>query len=165
MKFDEIFDHFIEFSRGLKVISVASCDALMQPNSAPKMLVNIAIPNRIYYLDYKFTKTFHNVMQNSKLSVSIMDDTEFVGYRLNGVAEMLHPGTELEEAQQQWEKRLIQYEADRIIKRVTGQYSTKEAENALPRDFAIFRFTADEASVVKPDRVLRATFHAPQRED
>src|SRR3989338_8118404 len=40
--------------------------------------------------------------------------------------------------------------------RLTGHYSTREAENNLPKNFVIVKFIAEEASMIKPDRVFRA---------
>ncbi len=154
--FKNIFNRFVEHKKGLKVISVASADRHGRPNSAHKMLVDVVPPNEILFLDYKFTQTFSNIHENPQLSVSFMDDVTFTGYRLTGRCEVLETGAEFDEARESWSKRLISYEADRIIKRLTGHYSTREAENTLPKNFVIVKFIAEEASMIKPDRVFRA---------
>ena len=51
---------------------------------------------------------------------------------------------------------MTSYQADRILKRLTGQFSTREAEDRLPPNFVIVKFVAQEGAVIKPDRVLRA---------
>ena len=157
MDFKQIFECFIDQKKELKVINIASCDLHGKPNSAAKMLVDVVAPNRIYYLDYNHTQTFANLQANPQLSVSFMDDAAFTGYRLTGSAETVEAGSpEYEAAKKSWDRRLITYEADRILARVTGKYSTKESEIKLPPDFVIIKFTAKEAAVIKPDRVLRA---------
>ncbi len=156
MNFQEIFNCFVEKKKDLKVISVASCDLRGKPNSAAKMLVDIVGPNQIYFLDYRTTQTFSNIKANPQLSLSFMDDAAFTGYRLTGIAEIVEKGPEYEMAKKSWDRRLIVYEADRIVSRLKGHYSTKESENTLPKDFVITKFTAQEAAVIKPDRVLRA---------
>ena len=165
MDFKEIFGCFVEKNPNLKVLSVASCDPGGKPNSASKMLVDVAVPNKIYFLDYKFTQSYSNIHVNPQLSISFMDDASFTGYRLTGTCEILDSGPEYDAVKTSWEKRLISYEADRIIRRIQGYYSTKESENALPRDFVIVKFTAKEASVVKPDRVFRARQHEGIQDD
>ena len=157
MNFQEIFNSFLEHEKELKVVSVASCDKSSKPNSAHKMLVDVHEPNVILFLDYNHTQTYGNMQANPQLSVSFMDDAGFAGYRLTGTAEVLKSGSkEFEEARKSWNKKLISYEADRIIRRVQGQYSTRNAENKLPPDFVIVKFIAKEASTIMPDRVLRA---------
>ncbi len=154
--FKIIFERFLEHKKGLKVISVASADHKSRPNSAHKMLVDVIAPNEILFLDYKFTQTFSNLNENPQLSVSFMDDVAFTGYRLTGYGVVLDKGAEYEQAKESWSKRLVSYEADRIVKRLTGHYSTREAESSLPKNFVIVKFIAEEASMIKPDRVFRA---------
>lgn len=165
MDFKEIFDEFYHKRKELKTLHVASCDLKYKPNAASKMLISIVKPNLIYFLDYKFTHTYANVGVNPQLSVSFMDDANFTGYRLTGTGEILAAGKEFNEIEAKWERRLTHYEADRIVRRMTGQYSTREAENCLPKDFHIIKFTALEASAIKPDRVLRAQFYLPRGAD
>ena len=65
--FKNIFDRFLEHKKDLKVISVASADRKGKPNCAHKMLVDVLDPNKIYFLDYKFTQTFANSRKNPRL--------------------------------------------------------------------------------------------------
>lgn len=155
MDFEQIFENFIEHKKDLKVVHVASCDLKAKPNSAAKMLVDVVVPNRLYFLDYRYTQTYANIKANPQLSVAFMDDASFTGYRLTGHGEILEAGPEYDSAKKSWDKRVIGYEADRIVMRLTGRYSTKESENTLPKDFVIIKFSAEEAAVIKPDRVLR----------
>ena len=157
MNFQQIFQVFSTSKNHLKIVSIASCDVSGKPNSASKMLVDVQLPNKVFYLDYKFTHTYANVIENPLLSLSFMDDANFTGYRLNGRGKVLHSGVDFQSAKRVWEKRLIRYEADRMLKRITGQHSAREAENTLPDDFVIVRFEAEEGAVIKPDRILRAT--------
>jgi general stress protein 26 len=156
MEFDEIFDEFVSHSKNLKVIYIATADEKGKPNSAPKMLVDIDKPNKVFYLDYQFTQSYSNIKKNNHVSVSFMDDRAFKGFRLTGTAEVIESGPEYELAQKRWEKRLISYEAERLIERSKGHYSERNAESNLPKNFVIIKLNAEEASVVKPDRVLRA---------
>jgi len=156
MNFKEIFQEFSSHQKHLKVIFVASCDSEGRPNCAPKMLIHITEPNKVFYLDYKFTNTYANIVKNAQLSVSFMDDKSFTGYRLNGTCESIESGNDLELAKETWRKKLISYQADRMIERIKGGYSTREGEDLLPDNFVVVKFTATEAAVVKPGRILRA---------
>lgn len=157
MNFEEIFASFKDHEKDMKVINVASCDKEGKPNSAAKMLMDVVEPNEIYFLDYRYTQTYSNVKENPQLSVSFMNDASFTGFRLTGPAEALDSGPQFEKVKKNWDRLLISYEADRILQRVMGRYSTKESESMLPRDFIIVKVVAKEAAVIKPDRVFRAT--------
>ena len=150
----------------LKTVSVGSCDQDRQPNCAPKMLVDVVLPNQVFILDYRFTRTYANITQNPQLSMSFMDDGAFTGYRFNGTCRLIESGDEYERVKEMWRKRLTSYQATRIVERIKGYYSARDAENILPDDFVIIKFEAVQGSVVKPDRILRACRedeHAPVR--
>lgn len=163
VSFKSIFNHFQEKKKDLKVISVASCTKKAEPNSASKMLVEVTDPNLLYFLDYKTTQSFHNISENPLVSVSFMDDAHFTGYRLTGTCKILESGAEYDEISKSWDKRLIGYEAERIVQRISGRFSTREAEGHLPKNFVIVRLEARDGSVVKPGRIFRAA--ATETED
>ncbi len=156
MDFNSIFDAFEEKKNQLKVISIATATKNAKPNAASKMLIDIKAPNTVYFLDYKFTQSYNNILTNPQVSVSFMDDVNFTGYRLTGPACVLESGPEFDEASRSWDKRLIAYETDRMIERIRGRHSTREAERHLPKDFVIVKLEANEGSAIKPDRIFRA---------
>lgn len=156
MEFKHIFAHFLDTKHHLKVIHVASSSRDCKPNSAAKMLVDVLAPNEILFLDHKYTQTYSNVKEIPTISISVMDDVEFKGYRLTGICTVMDSGKEYENAKKVWARRLITYEADRILQRVKGFHSAREAENSLPKDFVIIKLTATEAAVIQPGRVIKA---------
>lgn len=158
VEFPQIFRHFLDTKELLKVITVASCDAHGNPNSAPKLLIDVIAPNRIYYLDYPYNRTYCNLQQNNRLSLSFMDERAFQGYRLSGVSKPLTDPAELAKARSVWGKRADRYVVDRIVERIKGHASAREAEGHLPQDYVIMEFLAKEAAVVKPDRAVLAKY-------
>ena len=122
MEFKQIFGEFLAQKDHLKVIFVGSCDNKGTPNVGPKMLVDIVSPDAVYYLDYKFTQTYANIRDNTKVSLSFMDDKTFTGYRLTGECSILDSGKSYEKAKEIWKKRLIHYEAGRMIERIRGGF-------------------------------------------
>ena len=153
--FRGIFRKFLAHRRH-KVVFVGSADRAGKPNAAPKMLVDIAWPNTVYFIDYRFTKTHRNLRNNPRASLAFMDDRTFTGFRLGGICRTLKAGPEFRQVRLNWENRLNRYLASRIVDRVKGDYAAGKAEMALPQNFIIMKFTAREAAVVEPDRVLRS---------
>ncbi len=135
---------------------VASVDERGRPNCAPKMIVDIVKPNKVFYVDVKFSRTFANLDQNWETSVSFMDDKHFTGFRLNGYSQVIDSGKEYEIIKEKWGQKIAACETDRMIDRMKGIFSTRESEIMLPEDVAITKFIAEEAAIVKPDRVLKA---------
>jgi general stress protein 26 len=156
MNFTEIFNHFLERSRDLKVLSIATADRSGIPNSASKMVIDVVAPNALYFLEYKPTRSYRNMMENPWVSVSFLDDASFTGFRMTGHAKVMESGPEFEAISMSWGKRVVRYEAERMIRRMQGHYSTKESESSLPQDYVLVRLNATDASVVKPGRIFRA---------
>ncbi len=152
--FRSIFRSFIEH-RDLKIVFVGSASPGGKPNTAPKLLVDIEMPNAVYYLDHFFTSTYRNVRRNPQASVAFMDDHKFTGFRLTGSCRPLRPGAEFSRVHTAWEKRLNRYLAARIVERIKGEGEAGMAEMDLPKDFVIMKVAAREAALVKPDRVLK----------
>ncbi len=156
MKFEEIMRRFNQHKGNLKTVSVASLDGGGKPNSAHKMLIDVVPPDHVYFLDYPFTRTYANLKKNESVSLSYMDDLDFVGYKFNGPVEILESGNVYEDVKARWEARLLSHEAGRILARMKGQYSAREAENALPKGYVIARLAVHEASVIRPSHIHRA---------
>ncbi len=164
MKFDKIFHQFLEHQNQLKVIFVGSSDENGQPNCVPKMLINIAKPNKVFYADFKSSRTFTNIHQNWQSSLAFMDDKTFTGFRLTGFSQIIDSGREYMLVKEKWTQKVVAYEAERMIERIKGIFSGRPAAIALPEDFVIIKFIAEEASIVKPDRILRATRNVRQED-
>ena len=156
MNFKEIFECFLDCNKTLKVMSIATADLSGKPNCALKMIVDVVPPNVVLLLDYHYTTTYANIMANPQVSLSFMDDREFIGYRMTGKAEIVTHGPEYDDAKGRWEKRLIGYETDRIIARMRGHHSSRESESSLPKDYVIIKLKGDEASAIMPGRFFRA---------
>ena len=156
MEFGDIFHQFLELRNHAKVIFVGSSDENGQPNCAPKMLIDIAKPNKVFYIDFKSSQTSLNIQQNWQSSIAIMEDKTFTGYRLNGFSQIVDSGHEFLFVKEKWTQKVIAYEAERMIERIKGIFSPRPPEITLPEDFIIIKFVAEDASIVKPDRIFRA---------
>lgn len=156
MEFGEIFQLFLDHQNSLEAVFVASSDENGLPNCAPKLLIAVAKPNIVYYVDYTFSRTFANVDQNWQSSLAFMDDKKFIGLRLSGFSQVIDSGREYILVNDKWAKKVTAYQAERIIERVKGIHSDLPHELVIPKNFVIVKFIAEEAAIVRPDRVLRA---------
>ena len=90
------------------------------------------------------------------MSLSIIDDRVFKGFRLNGSSRTITSGSDYECAREKWADRAIRFESERMVDRLKGFFSAREAEMSIPKDFVIVEFTAVDGAIVKPGRILRA---------
>lgn len=156
MNFREIFQQFYDYRHQLKVIFVASTDPVGQPNCAPKLLIEIVRPNKVYFVDLKGSLTLRSVRENPQSSIAFMDENRFLGFRFSGRVEPLALSVESERVRRKWFSRLVTYEAQWMLERIKGLGISPSPELVLPDDVVIMRFTAQEASQVQPGRIIRA---------
>lgn len=156
MDFREIFQKFYEQRETLKVVFVGTSDENGRPNCSPKLVIDIAKSGKVYYIDFKTSQSYENVLQNWQSSVAFMNDRSFEGFRLSGFSQILEGGRDFEIVRERWAAKAVAYQAERMIERIKGIFSSRPAEIDMPEDFVIVKFTAEEASIVKPDRVFTA---------
>lgn len=144
MNFKKRFKPFIERRGQLEVIYVATCNEMGQPNCAPRLIIDIAKPNKIFYVDFKSSQTHANVCRTKRASLAFMDKRRFMGFKLNGFCETLYAGKEFQSVKAKWLKIVNAYHADRIIERVKGIISGRVGEILLSDDYVFVKFVAHE---------------------
>ena len=144
MNFKERFGPFIERRGQLKVIYVATCSEMGQPNCAPRLIIDIAEPNKIYFVDFKSSQTHWNACRTKRASLAFMDKRRLMGFKLDGFCETMHEGKEFESVKAKWVKIVNTYHAERIIERVKGIISGRIGEILLSDDYVFIKFIAHE---------------------
>lgn len=151
MNLKKSFKPFIERRGFLEVIYVATCNEMGQPNCAPRLIIDIAVPDKIFYVDFKSSQTYANICRTQRASLAFMDKTRFMGFKLNGLCETLDAGKELESIKAKWVKIVNAYHAERIVERVKGIVSGRVGEILLSDDYVFVKFVAHEIKeAVKP---------------
>ncbi len=104
-------------------LSIATADKNCEPHSVPKILFKIE--NGVFYLaDHAIAKTVENLRVNPRACMSFMDLENLEGYRLSGAAELVESGPAFEKMMKEFDKKLIQISADRVIEGMkTGKRS------------------------------------------
>lgn len=156
MQYDEIFGQILEYRNRLRVIFVGTSDENGLPNCVPKMLIDIDKPNKVFFIDFKLSRTYKNIHQNWQSSLSFMDDKTLTGFRLNGFSQIVDSGREFISVREKWNQKIIAVEAERMIERIKGIFSARQTGMLLPKNFVIVKFIAEEASIVRPGHVLKA---------
>jgi diguanylate cyclase (GGDEF)-like protein len=144
LKFKEQFKAFIGRRGWLKVIYVATCNNSGQPNCAPRLVVDIAEPNKIFYIDFKLSQSHANICLNKKASIAFMDEKSLISFKISGFCETIDSGKEFETVKATWTKIVNSYHAERIIERITGGISGRVGEIFLSEDYVFVKFSAKE---------------------
>lgn len=145
MGLKQIFQEFIDHRRQLQVVYVATSDENGQPNCAPAIVIDIVKPNKVYYVDFKSSRTYANLAMNKQTSLAFLEEKSFLGLKLNGWSEVLEKGSEYKRLKNKLLSKINTYDAEQCIERVKGVVSHLPAEMTLPTDYVIIKFVANES--------------------
>ena len=135
-------------------ISVASSDLDARPNAAPKFLLKVEA-SYIYLVDYIIGKTFRNLKENPRVSVSFFDNDTLVGYQINGQVKIIDSGPEYLAALNDLAHKEIDLSTTRIIDGVIKGQAHKAYEVAASGQFVILRIKAEEIVQMQPGGYLQ----------
>ncbi len=100
---DRLLQDLIPFLSPGKFVNVATCSLERMPNVAPKLVVKTD-KNIIYFIDYVIGRTFLNLKENPRISVSFIDQRTLTGYQLNGTVDIIEKGSELDNFVEDFQK-------------------------------------------------------------
>ena len=92
--------HVQDFLPGkLAWVATASRDGV--PNVTPKGSLKLMDENHVLFADLFSLKTRKNLLENSKVAVTVVDAATAKGYQLKGIAEIITSGPLFEDASKQ----------------------------------------------------------------
>jgi len=134
-------------------ISVATADKSGKPNSAPKLLLKVK-GAFIYLIDYSIGKTVQNLRVNPLVSLSFIDVSSLLGYRLNGTAAVIEKGRLYAECLKVLRKKEITLSAERIVQGVRDNKAHADFEMGIPERFLVYKVRIEEGSEISPRGVI-----------
>ncbi|MDP3920676.1 MAG: diguanylate cyclase [Candidatus Omnitrophota bacterium] len=144
MNIKEKLGPFIARRGQLKVIYVATCNENGHPNCAPRLIIDIEEPNKIFYIDFKRSQSHENICQTKRASLAFMDEKRLMSFKIDGLCETVSSGTVFDRVKARWTKMVNAYHAERIIERLRGVISGRVGEIVLSDDYVIVQFNARE---------------------
>jgi hypothetical protein len=121
-----------------KFVNVATCSCERMPNVAPKLIAKVH-SNVIYLVDYVMGKTFSNLSENPRISVSFIDDRTLTGYQLNGTVDILEKGEEFKKLSDEFQDIKTKFTVERILFNLRTGEKASPLEFSLPEKFAILK--------------------------
>ena len=92
--------HVQEFLPG-KLAWVATASREGEPNCTPKGSLKLVDENHVLFADLFSLKTRKNLLENSKVAVTVVDAATAKGYQLKGIAEIITSGPLFEDTSKQ----------------------------------------------------------------
>ena len=149
-----ITERINEILKTREFISVATAGLDGTPNAAPKFLLKRE-NNFVYLVDYTIGKTWQNLKNNPRVSLSFVDTDTLRGYQLNGSVEIIEKGAAYDKIMQELFQREIDLSAKRIIEGVTQGKVHENFELAIPEKIVIFKIQIQEAVEIGPRGELK----------
>ena len=132
---------------------LATADKEGRPNSAPKLLLKID-GRLVYFIDYSIGKTVENLKVNPVVSMSFVEATSLLGYRLNGTVEIIDKGKVYDECLKELREKEIRLSAERIVKGVQASKPHKDFELGIPERFLVYKVKIKEGCEISPRGVI-----------
>lgn len=130
---------------------VATSDENGQPNVSLKGIVKYSIEDGVIcFLDLFNKHTKHNLKNNPKIALSVVDYKNFAGYQFKGSAELIEAGEEFEQCKMDWhlvKSNRYRQRVDHNISKILGE---KASEYDLPEPKYLIKVHVEEIIDLSP---------------
>ncbi len=121
-----------------KFVNVATCSQERMPNVAPKLIAK-ADRDVIYLVDYVIGKTYANLKENPRVSISFIDNKTLTGYQLNGCVAIIEEGEEFDKLAEEFHQIKTEFTVERILLDIRAGEKTHPREFSIPENFCILK--------------------------
>ncbi len=154
---DRLLEDLVPFLAPGKFVNVATCSLEKMPNVAPKLVIKTE-KNIIYFIDYVIGRTFLNLKENPRISLSFIDQRTLTGYQLNGSVDIIDKGVELENFVEDFQKIKTSFTVERILYNLRSAEKASALEFALPERFAVLKAKVIEIVEISSSGGLKSRF-------
>ncbi len=152
---DNLLAGFLPFLSKGKFVNVATCSNERMPNVAPKLIAKTE-KNIIYIIDYVIGKTYSNLKENPRVSLSFINERTLTGYQMNGSVDVIESGEEFNVFIEEFQKIKTDFTVERILLNVrTGEKATP-LDLSMPDKFAILKVKVIEIVEIGSSGNLRS---------
>ncbi len=126
-----------------RFVNVATCSFERMPNVSPKLVVK-AHKNILFLVDHVIGRTYINLKNNPRVSVSFVDDKTLTGYQLNGTVDILESGEEFDKLAYEFQEIKTKFTVERILLNLRTGEKASPLEFSLPEKFVVLKIKVIE---------------------
>jgi uncharacterized pyridoxamine 5'-phosphate oxidase family protein len=119
--------HFLQ-RQGFVVVS--TIDAQGNIHSVAKGIVGFE-QSKIYIIDLYRAHTYKNLQRNPTISITAIDEHQFIGYTFKGKAEIISQDKIEKNIIKKWEQRVVSRISERVVKSVKQDKTAPHQPEAL----------------------------------
>jgi predicted pyridoxine 5'-phosphate oxidase superfamily flavin-nucleotide-binding protein len=106
----------VQFFQSQNFTVVTTIDKDGSPHNSCKGIIKISKSGKVYLLDLYMQKTYENLKQNPRMSITAVDEHRFKGYCLKGKARLVSQETLSPRIIAAWEEKITSRITQRLIK-------------------------------------------------
>jgi len=138
------------FSRQGFVI-VSTLDSKGYIHCSAKGIVDITKDGKLHIIDLYRTNTFKNIKSNPIVSVTAVDEHEFIGYTLKGKAKIVEKNQIDKQIINKWHKKVVSRASSRLIKNIRkDKGSLTHPESRFPDPQYLIEINIEEIVDLSP---------------
>jgi len=123
----------IQFLETQGCVIVSTLDGRGRIHCSAKGIVGLEEDGRVFVVDVYMNKTFQNLKNDSRVSITAVDELKFMGYTLQGRAKIVLREDMKDYVVVKWEERIIKRITERTLKGLqSGIKSKTHFEAKLP---------------------------------
>jgi len=144
----------IDFFNNQGFVIISTVDKDGTPHNSCKGIVKIDPSGRFYLLDLYRGRTYQNLSQNPRVSITAVDEHNFKGYSLKGKAKIVPNNRLRSRIMAEWERRITGRIAQRIIKNIHEEKGhPRHPEAFLPKPEYMIVVEAAEVVNLTPQHI------------
>jgi len=124
-------------------VSVSTSDLQGNPNCACKLLVKIE-KDYLYLFDYPTWRTWQNLQQNPKVSISLLDESELKCYKINGRVETIEEGAIHDSMREAIEEKRTDISTKHIVESVRNDKECGLFKDLISETFILYKIKIDK---------------------
>jgi general stress protein 26 len=133
---------------------VSTIDSKGSIRNSCKGIVKIDKTGSIYLFDLYKGGTFANLKKNPNISLTAVDEHKFIGYCIQGKAEIIKKENYKEEFLKEWENKIFKRVSKRLLKNIKGiKGHSKYPEFVLPEPKYLISFKISKIIDLKADNI------------
>jgi predicted pyridoxine 5'-phosphate oxidase superfamily flavin-nucleotide-binding protein len=119
-------------NQGFVIVSTLDNDGT--PHNSCKGIVRVSPQGKIYLLDLYQAKTYHNLVNNPRISITAVDEYKFAGYCLKGEAKIVQNKKIGPRITAEWEEKVTSRITQRMIRNIREEKGqSRHPEVSFPK--------------------------------
>lgn len=153
-----ISPEIVEFFHNQRFTIISTIDKNGYPHNACKGIVEIDKDGKVYLLDLYLARTYENLKNNHRISITAVDEHKFVGYCLKGKAKIIPSDKVDKRVLKLWENKINSRISHRLLKNMQGEKGhSSHPEALLPTPAYLIEVDVNEVVDLMPGHIKKGS--------